>query len=117
MQRMTIDQRAGLGEWLAAAKRRLEAQREWDGTSPAKLCVLAEEALGRTVTRSHLVTAAGDRGIELPKGKPGRPRTRDKQSPTTEGTAALATEVRRLCRVLEIEPVDPAALDRIAAGA
>lgn len=116
-QRMTMQERTQLGEWLAVVMRRLDDEGEREAASPAKLSELATAGLGRPVTRANIVTAAADRGIALPKGRPGRPRTRDDLRSTLAGTAALATEVRRLCRVLDIEPVDPAALDRIAAGA
>lgn len=108
--RMSQAQRRALGEWLGCVTLAEQSARA--------LAEAAEAALGWRPTRANLHTAAADIGVRLPQGRPGRPRTRPQVAERTrEDEAALAVEVRRIYRILDVTPVDPAALDRIASRA
>jgi len=54
-------------------------------------------------------------GVEIPAGKSGRPPTAAKPG-SDEDVRLLAREVLRLCRVLDLPPLDAAGVGRIAGG-
>ena len=82
---------------------------------------IAVEAGPEDLTRWNVRYNAEKLRLEIPQGKPGRPATATPQATQTivgalknaDDLKALAVEVARLCRVLELEPVDAAALSRL----
>ena len=55
-------------------------------------------------------------GVEIPAGKSGRPPTAAKPGSDGEDVRLLAREVLRLCRVLDLPPLDADGVGRIAGG-
>lgn len=82
---------------------------------------IAVDAGPEDLTRWNVRYNAEKLRLEIPQGKPGRPTTAAVQATqtvlgtikNTDDLKTLAVEVARLCRVLELEPVDAAALTRI----